>query len=42
MNVFDIRDPLITRYQFIGNERFVFRSVPQAPRTWRFTTNFEF
>jgi outer membrane receptor protein involved in Fe transport len=41
-NLFDEREPLITRYQFIGSERFVFRTVPQAPRTWRFTTNFDF
>ena len=41
-NLFDDRDPLITRYQFIGSERFIFRTVPQAPRTWRFTTNFDF
>jgi outer membrane receptor protein involved in Fe transport len=41
-NLFDEREPLVTRYQFIGQSRFIFRTVPQAPRTWRFTTNFEF
>ena len=41
-NLFDERDPLITRYQFIGQNRFIFRTVPQAPRSWRLTTNFEF
>jgi outer membrane receptor for monomeric catechols len=41
-NLFDDRDPLVTRYQFVNGERVVFRSVPQSPRTWRFTTNFEF
>jgi hypothetical protein len=41
-NLFDDRDPLITRYQFYEGERLIFRTVPVSPRTWRFTTNFEF
>jgi iron complex outermembrane recepter protein len=41
-NLFDHRDPLITRYQFIGDQKHIFRTVPQAPRNWRFTANFEF
>jgi outer membrane receptor for monomeric catechols len=42
LNVFDDRDALITRYQFIGDQKHIFRTVPQAPRTWRLTANFEF
>jgi iron complex outermembrane recepter protein len=42
LNIFDDREALITRYQFIGDQKHIFRTVPQAPRTWRFTTNFEF
>ncbi|MDO8544519.1 MAG: TonB-dependent receptor [Opitutaceae bacterium] len=41
-NLFDDRDPLVTRYEFVAGQRLVFRSVPQSPRTWRFTTNFDF
>lgn len=38
-NVFNERDPLITRYSDDGS---VFRNVVQPPTTWRFTTNFEY
>lgn len=41
-NLFDDRDPLITRYQFVGGEKLIFRSVPVSPRTWRLSINFEF
>lgn len=41
-NVFDDRDPLITRYSFATGERLVFREVPQSPLTWRLTTSFEY
>ena len=40
MNIFDKRDPLVTR--FANNLNGVLRQVPQPPLTWRFTTNFEF
>jgi hypothetical protein len=38
-NVFDRRDPLITRLNSSGE---VIRLVVQPPMTWRFSTNFEF
>lgn len=41
-NLFDKRDPLITRYIEVGSSIFVYREVVQPPRTWRLTTNVEF
>ena len=38
-NVFNEREPLVTRYQDNGSVNF---HVIQAPATWRFTTNFEY
>jgi iron complex outermembrane recepter protein len=40
-NVFNERDPLVTRYDST-NPNLVFREVVRAPSTWRLTTNFEY
>jgi iron complex outermembrane receptor protein len=42
MNVFNDRTPIITRYSWETGTQRVFRRLPQAPLTWRLTTNFEF
>ena len=41
-NIFNQRDPLVTRYSEIGTQMFVFREVLQPPITWRLTSNMEF
>jgi hypothetical protein len=42
MNVFNERDPIVTRYSFATGERLVLGMKPRDPLTWRFTTNLEF
>lgn len=42
INVLNEHDPLIIRYTWVTGTQLIFRAVPQAPITWRFTTNFEF
>jgi outer membrane receptor protein involved in Fe transport len=41
-NLFDERDALIVRYSWETGGQRPFRTVPQPPTTWRFTTNLEF
>jgi outer membrane receptor protein involved in Fe transport len=41
-NLFDDRDALIVRYSWETGGQRPFRTVPQPPTTWRFTTNLEF
>jgi len=41
-NIFNQRDPLITRFSEIGAQMFVFREVLQPPTTWRLTSSVEF
>jgi iron complex outermembrane recepter protein len=42
MNVFNERDPIVTRYSFATGQRLVLGMKPRDPLTWRFTTNFDF
>ncbi len=41
-NVFDRRDPLITRAIDVNARRFIYREIVPPPTTWRLTTNVEF
>jgi iron complex outermembrane receptor protein len=41
-NLFDDRDALIIRYSWETGVQRIFRTIPQPPIEWRFTTNLEF